>query len=91
MVLLQPDNFKKLPLGYRPQKSVNVSKNFANKVKRVKRNGPRADDENIADVVTVVENMRTYTPQIFKRNNKTKNKNKSKKNRSIKTRRNTYK
>ena len=88
MVILKPENFKRLPLGYRPQQSMSVSKNFANKVKRVKRNGPRADDEDIANVVTVVENMKTYTPQIFHQRRKHKQ-NKSKKNRRTNKRKST--
>ena len=65
MVVLKPKNFNRLPLGYRPRKTMRVNKNFANKVKRVNRNGPRADDEDIANVVTVIENMKVYTPHLF--------------------------
>ena len=72
MVLLKPKNFNRLPLGYRPRKTVKVNKNFANKVRRVNRNGARADDEDIADVLTVVENMKTYTPNLFRGNKRSK-------------------
>ena len=65
MVFLHPENFKRLPLGYRPETTLRVSADFANKVRRIKKWGPRADDENIADVVTVLENMKTYTPRVF--------------------------
>jgi hypothetical protein len=78
MVQLHPKNFNRLPFGYRPKGSVSVNSNFAKKVKRVNRNGPRADDEDIANVLTVVENMRTYTPALFRKQTR-KNKRNSKK------------
>jgi hypothetical protein len=78
MVKLHPKNFNRLPFGYRPKGSVEVNSNFAKKVKRVNRNGPRADDEDIANVVTVVENMRTYTPSLFRKHTR-KHKRNSKK------------
>lgn len=63
---LEPKNFRHIPLFYRPQKKIRVSKNFGKKVRGIRNQGGRADDEDIADVMTVLEDMRTYTPKIFK-------------------------
>ena len=68
---LTPNNFKRFPLGYRPRRTLRVPRNFGRKVKEIKKYGPRADDENIANVVTVLEDMKTYKPKLFYRRKKT--------------------
>lgn len=74
MAILKPKNFNRLPLGYRPKHTMKVNSNFAKKVRRVSRNGPRADDEDIANVVTVIENMKMYTPNVFRKHKVSKRK-----------------
>lgn len=65
MAVLRPKNFDKLPLGYRPRKTMRVPRNFAKKVKGIHKLGPRADDEDIADVIAIVENMKVMKPNVF--------------------------
>ena len=69
---LEPKNFQHVPLFYRPQKKVRVSKSFAKKVRGIRNQGGRADDEDIANVMTVLEDMRTYTPKIFQKRQHTR-------------------
>ncbi len=78
MAILRPKNFDKLPLGYRPRKTLRVPRNFAKKVKGIHRLGGRADDDDIADVIAVIENIRVMKPNIFlsKRKRKTMKKRK---------------
>ncbi len=65
MAVLRPKNFDKLPLGYRPRKTMRVPRNFAKKVRGIRNMGGRADDEDIANVIAVVENMKVMQPTIF--------------------------
>jgi hypothetical protein len=65
MAILRPKNFDKLPLGYRPRKTLRVPRNFAKKVRGIRDYGKRADDEDIATVIAIVENMKVMKPNIF--------------------------
>ena len=65
MAILKPKNFDKLPFGYRPRKTLRVPRNFAKKVRGIRDLGGRADDEDIADVISVMENMKTIKPNVF--------------------------
>ena len=70
MAVLRPKNFDKLPLGYRPRRTMRVPRNFAKKVRGIRNMGGRADDEDIANVIAVVENMKYITPNVFTRKSK---------------------
>jgi hypothetical protein len=65
MAVLRPKNFDKLPFGYRPRRTMRVPRNFAKKVRGIRRLGGRADDEDIANVIAVMENMKVMKPTIF--------------------------
>lgn len=72
MVILSPKDFKHVPAYLRPKRSFKADKNFAKKVRHVKKYGPRSDDDEVGDVVSVLNNMRSYTPNVFKSKGKSK-------------------
>jgi hypothetical protein len=76
MVVLSPKDFKHIPAYLRPKRSFKADKNFAKKVRHVKKYGTRSDNDEVGDVVMVLNNMRTYTPNVFK----TRGKGKTRKN-----------
>ncbi len=67
MTVLKPKNFQHIPLGYRPRHTIRVPKRFANQVREIRNLGGRADDEHIANTMTVLEDMRSLTPKLFNR------------------------
>ena len=66
MVVLSKKDFKYIPAYLRPKRSFKADKNFAKKVRHIKKFGPRSDEDDIGDVVMVLNNMRSYTPNVFK-------------------------
>ena len=86
MVVLSPKDFKHIPEYLRPRRTFKAPKSFAKKVSDIKNLGGRVDSDNIADVVTILNNMRSITPKVFevkhrgKRHGKAKGKAKTRKN-----------
>lgn len=66
MVILSPKDFKHVPAYLRPRRSFKADKNFAKKVRHVKKYGVRSDNDDVGDVVMVLNNMRSHTPNVFK-------------------------
>jgi hypothetical protein len=67
MVVLSPKDFKHVPAYLRPKRSFKADKNFAEKVRHVKKYGARSDDDDVGDVVAVLNNMRAMTPKVFQK------------------------
>jgi hypothetical protein len=79
MVVLSPKDFKHVPAYLRPKRSFKADKGFAKKVRHIKKYGTRSDNDDVGDVVMVLNNMRSYTPNVFKP--KGKGRGKTRKNR----------
>jgi hypothetical protein len=67
---LRPKDFKHIPAYLRPKRAFKADRDFAKKVHHVKKYGVRSDDDEVADVVTILNNMRAITPRIFKKKGK---------------------
>jgi hypothetical protein len=67
-----------VPAYLRPKRSFKADKNFAKKVRHVKKWGTRSDNDDVGDVVMVLNNMRSHTPNVFK-----PKKSKTRKNRRV--------